>query len=221
MLKELKKKRTKLQTYTSIIFPIVMIGGWSYPPLGVFIVLCMVGAIGLSLFKGRSWCDWMCPRGSFYDIFLKRFSRNKTIPAFLKTTWFRASVLGLLLTALSVQISGAWGDAEELGMAFLRVLTVTTTAGIVLGTVFRERAWCHICPMGTIGSWIAKGRKPLYVNEQCKSCKLCTKVCPMQLKPYEHKAGAMEHGDCLKCSSCVAACPINALGFEQEIKKAA
>jgi polyferredoxin len=221
MVKEFRKKRTRLQTYTSIVFPIVLIGGWFYPPLGFFILLCMVGAIGLSIFRGRSWCDWMCPRGSFYDLFLKKFSRNREIPSYFKATWFRTSILAFLMTALSIQIYLAWGDTRALGMAFLRVLTITTTAGIVLGAIFQERAWCHICPMGTIGSWIAKGKRPLYVNEHCKSCKLCTKACPMQLKPYEHKDGAMAHGDCLKCSSCVAACPINALGFEKELKKAA
>ena len=42
----------------------------------------------------------------------------------------------------------------------------------------------------------------------------------MQLKPYEHKSGAMGDGDCLKCSTCVAACPINALEFDAEVKKA-
>jgi len=43
----------------------------------------------------------------------------------------------------------------------------------------------------------------------------------MQLQPFKHKAGAMHNGDCLKCESCVAACPINALGFAEDIKKAA
>ncbi len=221
MLKEFRRKWTRLQTLTSVIFPIVLIGGWFYPPLGFFILLCMVGAIGIAMFKGRTWCDWMCPRGSFYDVFLKRFSRNISIPGYFKKKWFRAMIFSLLITALGIQVYIAWGNTEELGMAFLRVLTITTTAGIVLGAVFQERAWCHICPMGTISNWMSEGKNPLHVADHCKSCKLCTKACPMQLKPYEHKDGIMTHGDCLKCTSCIAACPANALGFEKEIRKAA
>jgi polyferredoxin len=152
---------------------------------------------------------------------LRRYIEYRRIPEVMKKTWFRASVLTLLLTALGLQVAHAWGDMEAVGIAFLRVLVVTTTAGIVLGATFQQRAWCHICPMGTLGRWVSKGKNALHVSESCKDCKLCERVCPMQLKPYEHKSGAMGHGDCLKCSTCVAACPINALQFDAELKKAA
>ncbi len=221
MFKEFKKKRTKLQRYTSVALPLAIIGGWVYPPLGFLILLCMVGAVGIALYKGRAWCDWMCPRGSFYDLFLDKLSRKMPIPRLFKTNRFRVVILSVLMMSLGIQIYFAWGDSYGIGQAFVRVLTITTTVGIVLGAIFKPRAWCQICPMGTVGSWISRGKKPLYVNKQCKDCKLCAKVCPMQLKPYENKSGALTDGDCIKCSSCVAACPINAIGFEKELKKAA
>jgi polyferredoxin len=221
MRKTFENKRMKLQKYTSILFPIVLVGGWLYPKAGFLLLLCMAGAIGLAIFKGRSWCDWMCPRGSFYDIFLRKFSRENKVPGLIRKSWFRFSVLAGLSAALGFQLTAAWGDPEAIGTAFMRVLMVTTTVGIVLGAAFQQRAWCHICPMGTLGSLISKGKKPLHVSDRCRDCGLCTKVCPMQLKPYEYKAGVMGGGDCLKCSSCIAACPINALQFENDIKKAA
>ena len=221
MFQEFKKKRTRLQLYTSVALPAVIIGGWLYPPLGFTLLICMVGSIGIALYRGRAWCDWMCPRGSFYDLFLDKLSRKVKIPALFKTNWFRSLVLTALMVSLGMQIYYAWGDSYGIGMAFVIVLTVTTTIGIVLGAIFKPRAWCQICPMGTISSWISKGKKPLHVSEQCKDCKLCAKVCPMQLQPYEDKAGDMTDGDCIKCSSCVAACPINALEFKGQVKKAA
>jgi polyferredoxin len=221
VFKQLRERRSRLQTYTSVGLPVVLLGGWFYPPLGFFLLLCMAGAIGIALFNGRSWCDWMCPRGSFYDLFLKKISRNTTIPTFLRTNWFRTTVLLGLFAALGVQVYISWGNPEAVGLTFVTVLTVTTTAGIVLGAVFQQRAWCHICPMGTIGNWLSNGKKPLYVNEKCRDCNLCAKVCPMQLKPNEYKSGIMSDGDCIKCNSCVAACPINALEFKKKIKKAA
>jgi polyferredoxin len=221
MFKIFKKKRTRLQKYTSVALPLVLAGGWLYPPLGFTLLICMFGAVGIALYNGRAWCDWMCPRGSFYDLVLDRLSRKLPVPAVLKTSWFRAVILSMLMTALGIQIYYAWGDSYGMGHAFVVVLTITTAAGIILGSLFKPRAWCHICPMGTLGNWLSRGKRPLYVSDHCKDCNLCEKICPMQLKPYEHKAGAMTDGDCLKCSSCVAVCPVNALGFEKEMKKAA
>ncbi|TNF56864.1 4Fe-4S binding protein [bacterium] len=221
MLRQFRKKRTNLQMYTSAVLPAVLVGGWLYPPLGFTLLLCMAGAVGIAFYKGRAWCDWMCPRGSFYDLFLEKLSKKAKIPVFFKTAWFRSLILAVLMTTIGVQINFAWGDSSGIGMAFITVLTVTTTAGIVLGAFFTPRAWCQICPMGTLGSWLSRGKKPLYVSERCKDCTLCTKVCPMQLRPYESKAGSMTDGDCIKCGTCVAACPINALGFHEEVQKKA
>jgi polyferredoxin len=159
--------------------------------------------------------------GNFYDVFLQKFSRNETIPDLFNLRWFRGVIVAVLFTTLGIQVYTAWGDVESMGYAFVRILTFTTTVGIVLGAVFQQRAWCHICPMGTLGNWLSKGKERLHVSEHCKECKLCAKVCPMQLKPYEFQAGVMENGDCIKCSSCVAACPIHALGFDQHVKRAA
>ena len=222
MNKIFRHKRTRLQKYTSWALPAVIIGGWIYPPLGFLLLICMVGAIGIAFYNGRAWCDWMCPRGSFYDLFLNRVSKKHNVPAMFKTNWFRSIILSLLMGALGVQIYHAWGSASGIGMAFVMVLSITTTVGIVLGAIFKPRAWCQICPMGTLAYWISESRnKPLYVSEKCKDCKLCAKACPMQLKPYEHKASSMPDGDCIKCSTCVSECPINALSFKEENKMAA
>jgi polyferredoxin len=221
MFKSFKEKRAGLQKYTSVVLPLVLIGGWLYPPLGFSLLICMFGAIGIALYKGRAWCDWMCPRGSFYDLFLDKLSRKLPIPGLFRANWFRTVILSLLMVSLGIQIYYAWGDSYGIGRAFVLVLTITTMAGIVLGAVFKPRAWCQICPMGTLGNWLSRGNKPLYVSDQCKDCKVCAQVCPMQLQPYEDKSGIMADGDCIKCSSCVAACPVNALGFEDQQKKAA
>jgi ferredoxin-type protein NapH len=222
MVKQFKIKRKRLQRYTSAALPIVLAGGWIFPLFGFFLLLCMFGAVGIAFYRGRAWCDWMCPRGSFYDLFVGSFSKKTSIPAVFRTNHVRGIVLSLLLGVLGIQIYYAWGDLYAIGHAFVRVLTVTTTAGIVLGAVYKPRAWCQICPMGTLGNWISRGKKqPLHVTEHCRDCKLCEKVCPMQLKPYESKSGYMTDGDCIKCSSCVATCPARALGFKQEPEKAA
>jgi polyferredoxin len=56
-----------LQGINAVLFVSLLVGGWFYCPLGYFLIFCMVMAMGIGLVKGRNWCDWMCPRGSFWD----------------------------------------------------------------------------------------------------------------------------------------------------------
>ncbi|MEW6117720.1 MAG: 4Fe-4S binding protein [Nitrospirota bacterium] len=222
MLLEFKKKRSRLQAYTWYGLPLVIIGGWIYPKLGYFLLACMFGAIGIAFYKGRAWCDWMCPRGSFYDLFLQKISAQKTIPPLFRKKSFRIFVLATMLSVLGSQIYFAWPDIDGIGMAMVKLLTVTTIIGIILGALYQQRVWCHICPMGTLGNYIADGKKPLMIDNSCISCKTCSKACPMQLAPYRFKEkGMMGDNDCIKCSSCVAVCPKKALVFDGSIKKAA
>lgn len=215
MVKELKKKRRKLQSLTWVGLPLVTIGGWFYPVLGYLLFGCMIGAVGIAFFRGRAWCDWMCPRGSFFDLMFSKISPKKQIPSFLKSKAFRSFMLGMIFLVLGTQLYLAWGDLNGMGLAMVRVLTITTTVGILLALLYHPRTWCHICPMGTLGNWISKGKQPLMISESCVNCKLCSKACPMQLKPYEFASeGEKGDRDCIKCSSCVASCPKKALSFE-------
>jgi polyferredoxin len=222
-LKDLNARRARLQGYTWIGLPFVIIGGWFLPKLGFFLLLCMVGANAFALYRGRSWCDWMCPRGSFYDLFLQRISAQREIPAFFRNMRFRLAMLSVLLAVLGTQVYSAWGDLGQVGLAMVRVLTVTTATGLLLGAFYHQRIWCHICPMGTLSNYLSEGKKPLSIASACVDCKACSRVCPMQLKPFEYKdSGVMGDNDCIKCSTCVAACPKKALSFAQpELEKAA
>jgi polyferredoxin len=160
MLKALRRKRGRLQSYTWIGLPLVIFGGWFFPNLGFFLLMCMIGANAIAIYKGRAWCDWMCPRGSFYDLFLKKVSAQRDIPAFFRDMRFRLSMLAVLLGVLGSQVYFAWGDLNG-WPGHGRVLTVTTATGLLLGTIFHQRIWCHICPMGTISNYLSEGKQPL------------------------------------------------------------
>jgi polyferredoxin len=215
-LKEFTAKRKRLQSYTWFGLPLVVVGGWFYPKLGFLLMGCMVGALGIAAFKGRQWCDWLCPRGSFYDLFLDGISRKARVPGFFRSTATRIGMILLLFAVLGIQIYFAWPGVDGIGKAFVVVLTVTTSIGIALGIGIHPRTWCNVCPMGTIANWMSTGKKPLIIEKTCIDCTLCAKVCPMQLAPYQDKsAGAMQDNDCIKCGSCVAACPKKALSFRE------
>jgi polyferredoxin len=213
------KKYSRIQKINGVLFTVLLIGGWFYYPLGYFLLFCMFMAMGIGLVKGRNWCDWMCPRGSFWDKYLNRFSRNLKVPAFFRGLPFRLFWLGLLMTMLTVNLIPVWGNFFLMGRPFVLILTVTTVIGLVLGLIYHQRIWCMFCPMGTMANWLGRGKQPLRVNSDCTHCGACEKVCRMQINPGTYReTGIVQNADCLKCSYCVEICPKQALGF---LKKAA
>lgn len=207
-------KRQGIRSVVWVLLVIAIVGGWLYPPLGFGVLLCMGASVGLAFRYGRTWCDF-CPRGTFFDIIMTRFSRRLSTPKFLRSRSFRIFMLLFLMGMMGYQLARAWGDIPAMGRVFWLLLTVTTAVGIVLGIPFNPRTWCGFCPMGTMASWIGKGRKPLWVDaNKCTACSLCARACPMELNPGSSRLmGAMTDGDCFKCSACVNVCPKGALTF--------
>lgn len=197
-------------------FIALLAAGWYFPLVGYFIPLCMIAGIGMAITRGRKWCDWYCPRGSFVDKFLEAISPGREIPGFFKSNVFRTVVITFLMAMLTFQIIRLWPDGYAIGRFFMVLLTVTTTIGIILAVIFHQRSWCYICPIGSLSNWVGKNKNQLLIDsDACIDCSACMKTCPMQLAPVEMKGGNRMKcsGDCLKCGLCVATCPKNALSF--------
>ena len=199
----------------SAIFLLVVIGGWFWPLLGYFVPLCMLLGIGIGIFRGRKWCDWFCPRGSFYDTLIKSLSPEREIPQSLKGRRFRIGVFALLMLILTSNLISRWPDPILIGKFFVIILSITTMLGIILALIFHQRIWCYLCPIGTIVNWIGGRRNPLKIDSRlCTECQLCFQVCPMQISPLKSKKETrkkVKNNDCLKCNLCVLVCPRKAL----------
>lgn len=226
--KNFNRQRKLKQFFTGILFLVIIIGGWKYPLLGYFIPLCMLLGIGMALFKGRKWCDWYCPRGSFFDSMIRPISPKKEIPSFFKGLPLRIGMLSFLMLMMTIQIITRWPDPHKIGMFFVMLLTVTTILGIILALIFHQRTWCYFCPIGSMANWVGKTKYPLKINSQaCTECELCYKICPVQVAPFKfsRQSGIPQNvgktmdleivrdGDCLKCNLCVLACPKKALNL--------
>ncbi len=214
-----EKKRKVKQFIVSIVFLVVLVGGWKYPLLGYFIPLCMLLGIGIGFLKGRKWCDWFCPRGSFFDAFIKPVSPKKEIPQFFKGLPLRVGIISFLMFMMTIQIIKRWPNPYKIGMFFVILLTVTTILGIILALIFHQRTWCYFCPIGSMANWVGRGRYPLRLDSNlCTECELCYKICPIQVAPFKFKKTGLEtvkDGDCLKCGLCEPSCPKGALELNE------
>jgi hypothetical protein len=97
------KTRRLKQYLMGTIFLILIPFGWFYPLIGYFIPLCMLAGIGIASLKGRTWCNWICPRGSFSDSYMKNISPERKIPIYFKSLPLRIGVIIFLMSMLTYQ----------------------------------------------------------------------------------------------------------------------
>lgn len=213
------EKFLKLWKKYSFVLLIAFIGlGLFDLRFAVVAAICMIAPIIVSFFKGRFWCGNLCPRGSFYDNVVSKFSNKRNPPKFFKSYYFRAIILAIMMTVFISGVSKSWGNLYGIGMVFYRLIVVTTIIGILLSLVYNHRTWCNFCPMGTMASVVSKFRKSkkvLNVSSSCVSCKICEKKCPLGLVPYDYKGDILSHPDCIQCIQSVTACPKKAIGYNK------
>lgn len=102
-----KKKKKNWYDYLWIVSAL-------YLALGLFNILfawlgliCFTVPLGISIAKGnKAYCNKYCGRGQLFELLGTKFklSRNKPIPKFLKTKWFRYGFLAFFMTMFITMI---------------------------------------------------------------------------------------------------------------------
>lgn len=207
------------------ILLIYMVVGYFWPVVGFLALICMIAPVAFSIKRGRWWCGNACPRGSFYDKILSRYSPHRPIPKFVRTKGFRLFMVLFIFTMFGSQMYLAWGDWNAMGRVFWNIILVTTIVGVILAFIYAPRTWCSFCPMGTLSNWVAPRKAPLpkgyaaiHVDGSCRmACKSCSRVCPMQLAPYDARGEEQGylHRDCIKCERCVQVCPLKIVAMKR------
>ncbi len=203
----------KITPYLGFLVVIVSIGGLWYPILGYFMVLVMGTLFITSIFRGRWFCGNLCPRGIYFDYGIINISKKRKNPNILSSMWVRLPGFTLLMVLMTYRISvtfAAHNTFELIGTILVSMCLVTTIIGTMLGGYFNTRSWCIVCPMGTMQRIIGGNKYRLKMaHESCVDCKLCEKVCPMELEVRD----IGNNPDCIKCGRCVEKCPNDSLSF--------
>ncbi len=194
--------------------PVIVIGGIFWPYLGFLVMAMMPFFLALSGFKGRYWCGWLCPRGSFLERIFGPLSPNGKIPPVFKSRFLRWGLFVVLMGFMVFRLIQSGGSPAKIGFVFVTMCMITTVLAIVLGLTFKPRMWCAICPMGTFHGAIGIGKNLLRISGDCTECGTCEKVCPIGTAPGALKAeGLVSSLDCLRCPECIVKCPKDALQF--------
>ena len=204
----------KFRPYVVGFYFLFMIAGLFYPWLGFAVLICMVAPILVALVKGRFWCGNFCPRGSFFDVVMSKFSPRKAVPHLLTTKIFKVAVIIGMMGIFASQVFIHWGNPEVIGAFLIRMLIITSLIGFVLGMVYHQRTWCSFCPMGTLATLTSKvtNSSKMIIDRSCVGCKACQKVCPIGLDPSSGKeSGFFEDSNCMKCGQCEVICPKQAI----------
>jgi len=182
----------------------------------------------LSLFFGRAYCSWFCPGCGIQEIlalFIKRKSKNSRalyIKYFIFSIWIGVIIFGYISNGIH-KVDLTYGMSD---ITFERkvILTIGAIVLIVpLTAIFGKFASCkYICwqaPFMIIGTKI---RDSLYLyglriishSEACNECKVCTKICPMNLDAMENaKRGKLSNTECILCGNCIDHCKNRVLSF--------
>lgn len=205
--------------YGYYIFLFFLIASLFDMRLGSIAIICMLAPIVISILgRGRYWCGNYCPRGNFYDHIVSKISPNRRVPKFLKSMGFRVFMIVFIMTNFGIGIYKNWGDLYGIGFVFYKIIVITSLVGILLGIIYNQRTWCNFCPMGTLASFIAKGRGRklhLSVSNTCVSCGLCNKACPMGISPKAYRGNLVEETECIFCQRCVYKCPKDSISLNK------
>lgn len=205
-------KRRLLQWLLAPIAILTLVVGWKFVWLGFTVPVVMaIGVIG-GLLRGRYVCGNFCPRGSFFDRILAKMTSNRKIPSALRSMGLRAGIFSVLMGFLLWRLAADPSNADHWGFVFWSMCAITTSVGIVLALLYHPRAWCAVCPVGSLANVIGGDKYQLNIAVDCRECGKCEQSCTFDLPIVKHKdLGVVQERDCLKCSLCLVNCPTGAL----------
>lgn len=223
----------------SIYSPVILAWGVLNKIITISSLVFMTWFI-LSLFMGRSAsCGYTCPYGALQEILGKRILNKK--PKYVKIDKMRYHIFALFLILVSyfffknitfkgVDLFASNGSYSVLWITNSSLVILIPISIITIGIIsiiLGSRAFCrYLCPQGvflTIGAKLGKIMKipSLHLtsnHNNCSSCKLCDKACPMGLNVSHMIKNELDNSNCILCGECIEKCPKEAINYSFSIK---
>ncbi len=143
--------KSKLYRIASLLFVVgVAVGGYFQPLVGLTIPLLLLLALILNIRGRRLFCSSVCPNGKTYAQVLKRVSWGRRLPTLLKSGEFRKVLCGLMLFCVISGLTRFGHGWAGVARVFWAVYVLSLGIGTIMGLIFKPRAWCVVCPVGTL-----------------------------------------------------------------------
>ena len=177
--------------------------------------------------SGAWYCGWLCPLGTAQELMGrlgrillkgKRLRLSANVERYLRLLRYCLFVTGIILLFVSVSLTGIVAWISQPYMSFLSIisgqiswlswLAIAHVGFILLFSLFMDRPFCrYFCVQGAQHGCLSMARV-LSIRrngDSCINCKLCDKVCPVQINISTR--GHVRNPQCINCFECIKACP--------------
>lgn len=196
--------------------------------------IILIGIIIITgIILGKTFCGNICPLGFMQEIFtklrnklkIKRVELPKTMDKILRALKFVVLIATLYFTykfgILVIRSFDPWATYHHIVSSDLFTefsIGFIVLIGSLILSFFVDRAFCkYLCPQGAFLSILSKlSLTKIYRNkETCTNCKICTKVCPMNIEV--HTQDKIKTSECISCNECINSCPTKVSSLEQKV----
>ena len=197
---------------------------------GSFIVFAAM--LITSPFLGRLFCGWICPMGGLQECLFavndkapKQGWRNR-IKYVIWTVWITAVTCCFVFRKGTIRVDFFYMTDHGISVSQIGNYIIyygVITLVLIPAVLFGKRIFCHyfcwMAPFMILGVKITRflhlpRLQIVAKQEECVSCHLCEKNCPMAVPVTEMIQEGKDFGaECIQCGSCIDHCPKGALSY--------
>jgi len=125
-------------------------GGYFVPVIGLGVIALMAIGLVTNIAGSRSFCAGFCPNGRALSFTFKNISSQKRLPNFFATRQFRRMLCALMMFCVVSLLIRSNGSLAAIGRIFWAIYVASIGISAVAALLWKPRAWCSFCPMGTL-----------------------------------------------------------------------
>ena len=189
------------------------------------IMIFFASTIAFTLLLGRAICGFLCPMGLVQDIMDKIRQKSKTEGIKMNEKMYGAvTPVKWCLVLIFIGLCFAGGNFCNFcpavavspilaGMSTSLYISGFLMVLVLMGGFFKRRAFCMVCPLGTIMGFFHKVSlfRIKKDTQSCTECGACYEACPMGIKMIytEREKVDVTSANCIMCGECIRCCPEN------------